>query len=679
MVKVALCSPLPPWRVPAASLAVDLLPGLRAGGAEVFVENPYLVQPDLVPAGALFPIGDLSHRLATGEVDVPIYLIGSQVHHVHQLPYLARHPGIIVFTEADLDTLRGPASEGAAGNGEGVGLMLPEFGAQTGPLACVLASLAAKIVARDGNVAEQLRRVLGPDLEVHDLENAQDSAELLSELADSVAKAQLRPRPSAIQWPSVVAVVVSYNSKAIISPCLQSLSDQDYPDLEIVVVDNASADGTAQLIREEFPEVRVIEAGANLGFAAGNNLGFRSSEAKYFVLLNQDAIAHRNWVTELVRAAEADTKVGAVAAKMLMDRCPTLLNSTGTEMNQGGWAWDRQVGEKDEDPSPVPVEVFGGCGGALLLSRAAMQDVGGFDEKYFMYFEDTDLCWRFLLSGYHNYYAPLATVRHDFHGDTGASPGREYRRHFMSERNRIQTLIKNNDSQTLKRVLPEVYRHDRRRLASLSEQIRATEDNDHLVGIAKMIRRAWRWNICHLPSLWWRRRRVQRLRRVSAEQTEHLLLPGMYEGGHQGDVMIFHDRFSAAPKQEIVVADSDRDCLGSGWHGIEHPAGSPDPYRWCRGRAWFYLQPQEGEDSVVIKLASPIERHGLKLFAEDREVLSTTVEPEVAEVSAKIPTDIGRGRLVEFRIECDWMRPIDRDMGPDRRELGIIVFSLRVE
>ena len=679
MVKVALCSPLPPWRVPAASLAVDLVPRLRASGAEVFVENPYPVRPGLVPADSLFPISDLSHRLASGEVDVPIYLIGSQAHHVHQIPYLVRHPGVIVFTESDLDALRGPASGVVAKNGDGVGFMLPELGDSSGPLARVIGSYAAKAVALNTRVAEELRSVLGSAQEIHDLESVEDPAELLGELADSVAAAQPSPRASAIRWPKVAAVVVSYNSKSIISPCLQSLCEQDYQDLEIVVVDNASEDGTAQFIHEEFPRARVIDSGANLGFAAGNNLGFRSSEAKYFVLLNQDAVAHRNWVTELVRAAEADGMVGAVAAKMLMDRCPTLLNSTGTEMNQGGWAWDRQVGEKDEDPSPVPVEVFGGCGGALLINRAALRDVGDFDEKFFMYFEDTDLCWRFLLSGYHNYYAPLAIVRHDFHGDSGASPGREYRRHFMSERNRIQTLIKNNDFKTLKRVLPQVYRHDRRRLASLDERIRATKDSEHLVGIAKMIRRAWRWNIWHLPGLWWRRRRVQALRRVPAEQTEHLLLPGVYEGGHQGDVMVFHDRFSAAPKHDIVIGDSDRDCLGSGWHGIEHPEGSHAPYRWCRGRAWFYLQPEEGVGRVVVKLASPIEPHGLKLFAEDGEILSTTVGQEVSEVSATIPPEIVRGRIMEFRIEAEWMRPIDRDLGPDRRELGLIVFGMRVE
>ena len=110
----------------------------------------------------------------------------------------------------------------------------------------------------------------------------------------------------------------------------------------------------------------VRQATYNAGASSGNNLVFRTTKSKYVVLLNQDAYAQRNWVTELVRAAEMDERIGSVGSKMLFFRCPTLLNSTAIEINEAGWGWDRQVGERDENPSPMPEEVFGGCGGAVF-------------------------------------------------------------------------------------------------------------------------------------------------------------------------------------------------------------------------------------------------------------------------------------------------------------------------
>ena len=153
----------------------------------------------------------------------------------------------------------------------------------------------------------------------------------------------------------------------------------------------------------------------------------------------------------------------------------------------------------------------------------------------------------------------------------------------------------------------------------------------------------------------------------------------MGEGGHQGDVGVFHDRFSAKSKSQITIGDNDTDCLGSGWHGVEHPPGAVAPYRWCRGRAWFYLCPQPGQDDLVMRIASPIEPHEAQISIEGIEVKNLTVSPEVSELRAPIPTSLPRGELLECRIDCDWLRPVDRDMGPDLRELGVIAFDMRVE
>lgn len=688
VVRIALCSPLPPSAAPAAKLAEAIVLALAdSNPVEVFVQSPFQVRPWIVEASRLFPICDLPTRLSKGEVEVPVFLIGDDAQHVHQLGYAMAHPGVLVFLDAGLRTLTAACQVVLGGLGEKAHDFVPETGDGSEPLARVLGRAAHSVAAIDTEVANRLRDLLGDDTKVVVLADVlPDAAAAIAELsAQAAASPVVSPvvsplgPTSASAHPKVTALVVSYNSKSIISPCLQSLVDQDYPNLEVLVVDNASADGTAQFVRETFPTVRVVDSGSNLGFAGGNNLGFQISDAEFFVLLNQDAIADRNFVTELLRVAALDPRVGAVAGKMLMDRCPSLLNSAGSVMNEAGWGGDRGVGDKDDDPSPAPVEVFGGCGGALLFRAQALRELGNFDTRFFMYFEDTDVCWRFLAGGYRNYYAPLAVVRHDFHGDTVVDPEREFRRRFMSERNRLQTWFKNTDWQTLREMYGQLRKHDRERLRILDEQAAANPAEVTPAGNARMIRKAWRWNLLHAFGLFLRRRRVQKLRTAPVSEIKRLVQPGLTEGGHQGDVGIFHDRFSATAKSEIIIGTSDRDCLGSGWHGVEQPPGAVGPYRWTRGRAWFYLRPESDQNHLVMRMASPIEAHKTRISVEGIEIEDLTVVPDVAEIRMPIPESLPRGELLEFRIEAEFFRPIDRDLGPDLRELGIIVFAMRVE
>lgn len=665
--RLALVSPLPPSASPWAQRAAALVAELHARGAlaAVVVDNPYQVTPGIARGVPTFALADLPWLLQSGRVDLPIFLVADDLRHLSQLRYVALCPGVLV--------LAGPALAGLAA-ATTVDL--------TGTPALFLHELAAEL--RPGATAAELNAALVALslVTIEDLpeEPVAAAARLLDVGARVHVPARTRLRPSKRdRWPSVEAVVIGYNSKDIIAPCLQTLLDQDYPNLKITVVDNDSKDGTAAHVRATFPTIDVVDSGGNLGFAGGNNLAFQRSNADYFALLNQDAYAQRNWVTELVRVAELDPMTGAVGSKMLFHRCPTLLNSTGIEINEAGWAWDRQVGERDDNPSPLPEAVFGGCGGALLLSGKAVRELDGFDESFFMYFEDTDLAWRMLWRGYRNYYAPLAVVRHDFHGDGGATPGREFRRRFMSERNRLQTLIKNCDWATLRRVWPRIRRHERGRLKWLKRAARDGINPEFLRDVVRGIKRAWRWNLVRLPSLLRRRRRVQSTRRVTADAIRRFVVPGVNEGGHQGDVDRFYDRHSAKPRTSLQMGSTDDGTIGTGWHVVEHPPGCPAPYRWCKGRAWFYLRPDAGHTRVVLHAGSPNEPHQARLFAEDRLLGSIQVGADVGDLPFALPEDLPRGHVLEFRLESEFLRPIDRGMGGDIRELGLIVFGARTE
>ena len=678
--KLALSAPLPLWTIPTAQFAAGLLRALQQQGpVHALVENPFRVQPGLAKGDLLQPLCELPELLRTGAVDVPLHLVGDDPLHLHQLRYLRLCPGVLVLPSLALGRLR--ACLWTEASGKRAPFVAGFDGHQE--LAVVLAGMSRAVAVASDADARALRQAL-PQAAVHVVEALSparpDFAAAAAKLRAIAARLPAGPAFAAedpAPWPPVTAVVIGYNSKDIVGPCLQTLLDQDYPNLEVVVVDNASQDGTADFVRTKFPSIKLIASQENLGFAEGNNLVFRTTRAKYVALLNQDAYARRNWVTELVRAAETDERIASVGSKMLFYRCPTLLNSTAIEINQAGWGWDRQVGEKDENPSPMPEAVFGGCGGAVLYRRSALDEVGGFDRAFFMYYEDTDLAWRFRIAGYENLYAPLAVVRHDFHGDTGATPGRLFRRRFMSERNRWATLFKNLDLGTLLRLLPKIRRYDKGRIGWLERAVRENHNPEFHGQIARIVKQAWRYNVLRLPQLLLRRRRTQRLRAVPAAVSNRFLVAGINEGGHQGDVDNFHDRFSCQRTDAIRMGENDVGSIGSGWHVLENPPGALRPYRWCKGRAWFYLEPKAGTRALFLHLRSPMEPHRIEIFAESERLGGCRVDAQGGDYCFPLPASLPRGDVLEFTLASETLQPKAAGLSGDVRDLGVIVSEMR--
>ncbi|MBZ5555662.1 MAG: glycosyltransferase family 2 protein [Acidobacteriia bacterium] len=218
------------------------------------------------------------------------------------------------------------------------------------------------------------------------------------------------------ETPAVCVIVLSWNGGAVLKECLASLRAQSQS-ARVIVVDNGSADGSQDLVRREFPEMTLIENGRNLGFGEGNNVGIRAAMdtgAKYVALLNQDARADREWVAALVRAAETDATIGAVASRLVLHSHRTLLNGAGVVMNLSGCAWDRGFARADGPQWREPCEVLGATGGAVLYRTDALRRAGLFDAAYFAYFEDVDLSVRLWDAGYRIVYAPDAVTTHRF-------------------------------------------------------------------------------------------------------------------------------------------------------------------------------------------------------------------------------------------------------------------------
>jgi hypothetical protein len=184
--------------------------------------------------------------------------------------------------------------------------------------------------------------------------------------------------------------------------CLQSLRGLTYPNFFTVVVDNASSDGTAEIVRSEFPEVTLLVNPRNTGFTGGNQTGVREAiqrDAAFLFLLNPDTTVAPDLLECLLAAWEATPNLGAIGPLMLLSDAPETIWSAGGLIDTRGQVAHLLQGEPiPQEPAFLPCDFVSGCG--LLLSRSVFEQVGFFDERFFLYFEEADLCARIRRAGY---------------------------------------------------------------------------------------------------------------------------------------------------------------------------------------------------------------------------------------------------------------------------------------
>jgi hypothetical protein len=214
----------------------------------------------------------------------------------------------------------------------------------------------------------------------------------------------------------ISVIVLNYNGKGFLNSCLSSLASQTYPDFEVIVVDNGSRDGSPEYIEENYPWVRLAKNDENLGFAGGTNVGIRAAKGEFIITLNNDSRADSRFIEELIKPM-ADPEVGVCAAKMLFP--DGRINSAGICISRSGAAWDRGMFEPDRGQYEFMEEVFGACAGAALYRREMLDEIGLFDEDFFLYLEDVDLAFRARLAGWKCLYVPGARVIHHHGGTAG--------------------------------------------------------------------------------------------------------------------------------------------------------------------------------------------------------------------------------------------------------------------
>ncbi|MBQ9549211.1 MAG: glycosyltransferase family 2 protein [Lachnospiraceae bacterium] len=238
----------------------------------------------------------------------------------------------------------------------------------------------------------------------------------------------------------VTVIIPNYRGEKFIADCLSSLFSQSVKDFDIIVVDNASGDGSTDIIKKDFPSVGLIVLDDNYGFSRAVNEGLKASGTPFVILLNNDTRADKYFVEKLLLAIKEDERIFSVSSKMLQMAAPGRIDGAGDLYSAFGWAFARGK-DRRADAFSKRCDVFAACGGAAIYRRSILDEIGWFDEFHFAYLEDVDIGYRARIMGYRNTYEPEALVYHYGSGVSGSRYNDFKVR--LSARNNMYIIMKN--------------------------------------------------------------------------------------------------------------------------------------------------------------------------------------------------------------------------------------------
>jgi len=311
--------------------------------------------------------------------------------------------------------------------------------------------------------------------------------------------------------PRASVVIPHWNGRDHLDDCLTSLRRQTLTNHEVILVDNGSSDGSQEYIRTEYPEVRLLELGQNLGFTGACNAGYNASLGEFVCLLNNDTEADPNWLHVVVDTFERHPHVGIVATKMLLFDQRDHFHTAGDYYRVNGIPGNRGVWQEDRGQYDREEPVFSACGGAAAYRRTMIEEIGFLDNAFFFSCEDVDLAWRAHLAGWEVRYTPRAIVYHKLKASGGSGIIGSYH----DGRNFLYVIWKNYPGSLMRRYASDILRAQ---LHITAEAMRAWRGaaaratlRGQLAGLAGFFR------------MWPARRRIQAARRIDDRTVESRL------------------------------------------------------------------------------------------------------------------------------------------------------------
>ena len=286
--------------------------------------------------------------------------------------------------------------------------------------------------------------------------------------------------------PTVALIVLNWNGQEYLEACMTSLLGLDYPDPEIVMVDNGSTDNSVTYVSDQFPSVRTIETGRNLGYAGGMNVGMELTRSDIAVLLNNDIIVEKDWLAELVRCMESDKCIGIAGCKVLFTDNKTLQHAGGYISLPLGLPDHYGYRETDRGDYDTMVDAEYVTGAAMAIRRSVVEQLSGMDADFFpIYFEDVDICFRAREKGWRVVYAPKSRLVH-LESATMVRDSYPYLLHF--HQGRLRFLLKHLQTQEfLEEFVP----------AEMERLPRLTQHRER-----KALRRAYKSALGMLPTIY---------------------------------------------------------------------------------------------------------------------------------------------------------------------------------
>lgn len=305
--------------------------------------------------------------------------------------------------------------------------------------------------------------------------------------------------------------------------CLTSLRRVRYKPLEIIIVDNGSTDGSQEFLHNNFPNVRLINNNKNYGFAEGNNIGWNAATGDYILFLNNDTVVSPNFLEPLIEDIRKDATIGCIQPQMRVLKQKSLLDTAGSYLTFTGFLYHYGYRKPYDKPMyRMKREVFSAKGACMLIPRNVLRIVGGFDDSFFIFFEETDLCHRIWLAGYTVLYEPRSSIFHVAGGDTTNTYDRA-KRIYLTFKNMNYSYLKNFGTEFLLTVYPVFICFQFGLMLYF-----VITGNIYLV---RALIRAWIWNITNIGSMLRKRHQIQhRIRKISdGKLRKHIVYnPGIH-------------------------------------------------------------------------------------------------------------------------------------------------------
>lgn len=319
--------------------------------------------------------------------------------------------------------------------------------------------------------------------------------------------------------PAVCVMVLNYNGQQFLKDCFESLRACIYTNFQVMMVDNKSTENDVAYVEENFPEVQIVPTGSNSGYSRAYNIAFKHSDAKYFVLLNNDVKVKPDWLDHLVEAAEKDESIGALQPKiqsMVQHGYFEYAGASGGFIDYLGYPFMRgrlffDI-EKDTGQYDDETELFWTSGAAMFVRASALEKSGNLDEDFVHHMEEIDLCWRLHLAGYKLKVIPKSMI---LHFDGGTIKPFSFMKLYWNHRNGIFMMIKNLSATALPGTLFKRYVLD---FINVFYSAFVRFDFNH----SRAILKAHFWILGHLGFILKKRKQTQQNVRVPAEKVEQL-------------------------------------------------------------------------------------------------------------------------------------------------------------